>query len=58
MQAKRLMTIPGVGEVTATAVVATVSDAKGFDTSRAFSAWIGLVPRQYTTGGKYNTLAE
>ncbi|MFD1622983.1 IS110 family transposase, partial [Thalassotalea marina] len=50
--AKRLMSIPGVGEVTATAVVATVCEAKDFDTSRAFSAWIGLVPKQYTTGGQ------
>lgn len=49
--AKRLMSIPGVGEITATAVVATVNDAKHFATSRAFSAWIGLVPKQYTTGG-------
>ncbi|MCL1144416.1 IS110-like element ISSpi2 family transposase [Shewanella marinintestina] len=50
--AKRLMTIPGIGEVTATAVVATVSDAKHFSTSRQFAAWIGLVPKQYSTGGK------
>ena len=49
--AKRLMTIPGVGEITATAVVATVNEAKDFNSSRSFSAWIGLVPRQYTTGG-------
>ena len=49
--AKRLMSIPGIGEVTATAVVATVNDAKHFDTSRSFAAWIGLVPRQYSTGG-------
>jgi transposase len=49
--AKRLMSIPGVGEVTATAVVATVNDAKHFDSSKQFAAWIGLVPRQYTTGG-------
>lgn len=49
--AKRLMSIPGIGEITATAVVATVNDAKQFDTSRQFSAWIGLVPRQYSTGG-------
>ncbi len=50
--AKRLMTIPGIGEVTATAVVATVSDAKHVSTSRQFAAWIGLVPKQYSTGGK------
>ena len=50
--AKRLMSIPGIGEITATAVVATVNDAKHFDSSRSFAAWIGLVPRQYSTGGK------
>ena len=50
--AKLLMSIPGIGEVTATAVVATVNDAKHFSSSRQFAAWIGLVPRQYTTGGK------
>jgi transposase len=50
-QAKRLMSIPGIGEVTATAVVATVNDAKHFESSRSFSAWIGLVPKQYSTGG-------
>jgi transposase len=49
--AKRLMSIPGIGEITATAVVATVNDAKHFETSRSFAAWIGLVPRQYSTGG-------
>lgn len=49
--AQKLMTIPGVGEHTATAIVATVSEGKQFQTSRQFAAWIGLVPRQYTTGG-------
>ena len=49
--AKRLMSIPGIGEITATAVVATVNDAKHFETSRSFAAWIGLVPRQHSTGG-------
>ena len=49
--AKRLMSIPGIGEITATTVVATVNDAKHFDTSRSFAACIGLVPRQYITGG-------
>ncbi|GMM84752.1 hypothetical protein MTsN2n4_19790 [Pseudoalteromonas sp. MTN2-4] len=46
------MSIPGIGEVTVTAVVATVNDAKHFSSSRQFAAWIGLVTRQYTTGGK------
>ena len=50
--AKLLMGIPDIGEVTATAVVATVNDAKHFSSSRQFAAWIGLVPRKYTTGGK------
>lgn len=48
--AKRLMTIPGICEITAIAVVATVNDAQHFDTSRSLATWIGLVPRQYTTG--------
>ena len=50
--AKRLLTIPGVGEQTATGVVASVPDPRLFKNSRQFSAWLGLVPRQYTTGGK------
>jgi Transposase and inactivated derivatives len=50
--ASRLMTIPGVGAVTATAMVASVDDAKQFRNGRQFAAWLGLTPRQYTTGGK------
>lgn len=50
--ASRLMTIPGVGAVTATAMVASVGDAKQFRNGRQFAAWLGLTPRQYTTGGK------
>jgi transposase len=50
--AKRLLTIPGVGELTATGVVASVPDPRLFKNSRQFSAWLGLVPRQYTTGGQ------
>jgi transposase len=49
--AKRLLTIPGVGEQTATGVVASVPDPRLFKNSRQFTAWLGLVPRQYTTGG-------
>lgn len=49
---KRLMTIPGVGEQVATGVVASVPDPRLFKNSRQFSAWLGLVPRQYSTGGK------
>jgi transposase len=48
----RLMTIPGVGELPATALVAAVSDAAQFNNGRQFAAWLGLVPRQHRTGGK------
>ena len=50
--AKRLMTIPGVGAVTATAMLASVGDPRQFRNGRQFAAWLGLTPRQYTTGGK------
>jgi len=49
---KRLKTIPGIGIVGATAIVATVPDPKAFRSGRDFAAWIGLVPRQDSTGGK------
>ena len=48
----RLDEAPGVGPVLATAVVATVADPKVFRSGRNFSAWIGLVPRQHSSGGK------
>ena len=50
--AKRLMTIPGIGEITATGLVATICDGKQYDNGRQLAAWLGLVPRQYSTGGK------
>jgi transposase len=43
---------PGVGPVIATALVAAVGDGRHFRSGRELAAWIGLVPRQYTTGGK------
>lgn len=49
-QASRLLTIPGVGELVATAMAASV-DPKQFENSRQVAAWLGLTPRQYTTGG-------
>jgi len=51
-ECQRLMTIPGVGPLTATALVAAVSDASAFKNGRQFAAWLGLVPRQHSTGGK------
>jgi transposase len=49
---RRLETIPGIGFITATALAATVVDAKVFRSGRQFAAWLGLVPRQHSTGGK------
>lgn len=49
---KRLLDIPGVGLLTATATVATVGDMASFKSGREFSAWLGLVPRQSGTGGR------
>jgi transposase len=50
--ARRLMAIAGIGPITATALVATVGDAKVFSHGRQFAAWLGLTPRQHSSGGK------
>jgi transposase len=49
---RRLDDIPGVGPALATALVASIADAKAFRSGRNFSAWIGLVPKQNSSGGK------
>ena len=49
---RRLCTVPGVGPVTAGAVLAFAPDLKVFSSGRNFAAWLGLVPRQHSTGGK------
>ena len=49
---QRLATIPGVGPITASAIVATVGDASQFTSGRQFAAWLGLVPQQRSSGGK------
>ncbi|MFM0742304.1 IS110 family transposase, partial [Paraburkholderia xenovorans] len=49
---RKLAEVPGIGPITASALVATVSDAKNFDNARQLAAWIGLVPRQNSSGGK------
>jgi transposase len=49
---QRLETIPGIGFITATALAATVLDARVFRSGRQFAAWLGLVPRQNSSGGK------
>jgi transposase len=50
--ATRLMQVEGVGPITATAVVATIGEGHAFQHGRQFAAWVGLVPRQHSTGGK------
>ena len=50
--ARRLMTIPGLGPLGATAILAAVSDARVFKSGRDFAAWLGLTPRQFGSGGK------
>lgn len=49
---RRLEKVPGIGPLTATAMVASVGDAKNFDNGRQFAAWLGVVPRQHSSGGK------
>ena len=50
--ARRVATIPGIGPINATALVAAVGDASAFARARDLAAWLGLVPKQATTGGK------
>jgi len=49
---QRLASIPGIGPIIATALAATVVEPIGFASGREFAAWLGLVPRQHSTGGK------
>ncbi len=49
---RRLASIPGIGPITASAIVATVTDPTQFHSARQFAAWIGLVPKQNSSGGK------
>lgn len=49
---QRLESIPGIGFITASALAATVGDARAFRSGRQFAAWLGLVPRQNSSGGK------
>ena len=49
---RRLMSVPGIGPVIATAIVAAISMGEAFERGRDFAAWLGLVPRQHSTGGR------
>jgi transposase len=51
-ECQRLMTIPGIGPITATALIAAVGDVGVFKNGRQFAAWLGLVPKQHSTGGQ------
>jgi len=51
-ESQRVETIPGIGVIGATAIAATIVDPRAFRSGRDFAAWIGLVPRQDSTGGK------
>jgi transposase len=51
-ESKRLQTVPGIGVIGASAIAATMTNPKIFRSGRDFAAWIGLVPRQMSTGGK------
>ena len=53
---QRLMQIPGIGPVTATAVISAVGNGAAFRKGREFAAWTGLVPREHSTGGKQKLL--
>ena len=53
---RKLAEIPGIGPITASALVASVGDAKTFRNARQMAAWLGLVPRQHSTGGKSTLL--
>jgi transposase len=49
---RRLATVPGIGPITASAISATITDPSAFRSGRELAAWIGLVPRQHSSGGK------
>jgi transposase len=51
-ECQRLQTIPGIGPVTATALIAAIGDVTQFKNGRQLAAWLGLVPREHSTGGK------
>jgi transposase len=53
---RRLEKVPGIGPLTASALAASVGDARNVDSGRQLAAWLGLVPRQHSSGGKQNLL--
>ena len=55
-ECRRIAAVEGVGPLIATAVVAAISNGRAFDNGRQFSAWLGLVPRQNSSGGRSRLL--
>ena len=55
-QSRKLEKIPGIGPLTASALIASLGDARNFENGRQVAAWLGLVPRQHSSGGKQNLL--
>jgi transposase len=55
-EAKRLLAIPGIGPITATAIISAIGNDKQFKRGRDFAAWLGLTPRQHSSGGKERLL--
>jgi transposase len=53
---RKLAQVPGIGPITASALVASIGDAKAFANGRQLAAWLGLVPRQHSSGGKQTLL--
>src|SRR5205807_7133292 len=53
---RRLVAIPGIGPVTATAIIAAIGNGGAFKKGREFAAWMGVVPREHSTGGKQKLL--
>lgn len=53
----KIAQVPGIGPISASALVASIGDAKNFDGGRQLAAWLGLVPKQHSTGGKSNLLS-
>ena len=55
-ESQRLLSIPGIGPITATALIAVLGEVGGCTNSRQFAAWLGLVPKQHSTGGQTRLL--
>jgi len=53
---QRLVAIPGIGPITATALIAAIGNGAAFRKGREFAAWMGVVPREHSTGGKQKLL--